>query len=53
MSHDVAIFLKYILMMGHNRKTGVTLINFQKTSSFVGNEQFEARWTQIMQRYIS
>ena len=53
MSHDAAIFLKYCLMMGHNRKTGTTLIDFQKISPFVGNGQFEPRSPQIMQPYIS
>ena len=53
MSHDVAIFLKCCLMIGHNRKTGATLIDFSKKSSFLGNGQFEPRWPQIMQPYIS
>ena len=40
-------------MMEHNRRAGATLIDFPKKSPFVGNGQFEPRWPQIMQPYIS
>ena len=53
MSYDVAIFLKYCLMMGHNRKAEATLMDSLKKSPFVGNGQFEPRWPKILQPSIS
>ena len=53
MSHDVAMFSKYCLIMGHHRKTKATLIDFLKKSTFVVHGSFEPRWPKIMQPYTS